>query len=662
MPDGIKVLLNMLAQFTGGRGGIDHVIVNYGLAAIFYGILFLVVRTKYRDDRQPRERLLVFGFAFAMGRELFMIFMAVLQALGFVGAAQLHAVFPPFEHLLLNIGLVLIAGAFLRYLLDDAPLARKFLWAGISAAVVCYVVTAWPWAARLAAQPTTTFGKTWYDLLWHVNASWWLALAAGILFFRVRGKTRNFVLSAVALYFLYEFLKIPDILLDEAYENVFAPLRVAMYLAAIPLIGFVYIHEQSLERQKHLLHLEDQVRARTQAEQLAQAKTTFLTTLSHEIRTPMNGVIGMTQLLSQTSLSSEQREFVSTIHQSGEAMLHVLNDTLDYAKIEAGRLELEHRPFKLLALANECSALFAYQARQTGIPLGFKLEGVPQTVVGDALRIRQVLLNLLGNAYKFTREGRISLRITVAGEAADQRSLRFEVQDTGPGMSLEQQTRMFQAFGQVDASIARRYGGSGLGLAISQNLVKLMRGDIGVQSTLGQGSTFWFTVPLELAIEPEVLPVTAAHSKQATAKNHHQFPQLRVLVADDNAVNRLVMSSQLKHLGIQARMVEDGAQALNLMLTEHAAFDLVFMDCEMPHLDGYQAAERLRQWEEAERCKPLFICGASSHAMSEFRERALGAGMNSFITKPLRIEDLEQVLQTVVARQQPVSVDVMPAL
>ncbi len=252
LPHWIKVFLDLLSQFTGGRGGIDHVIVNYAAAGILYAVLFIVARKKYRTDPQPRERMLQWGFGFAAGREFFMVGMAAIQTLGWLSPLELHKVFPPFEHFLLGVGLILIAGAFLSYLINDASLARKYIQFGVASAVLAYALTAWPWATLLAANPKMVFGKTWYDLYWHANASIWILIAAHVLVNRTSGRVRNLVITALALFFLYEFLKIPDILLDEVYENIFAPIRVLLYLLAIPILGYIYVREQAIERQHNL--------------------------------------------------------------------------------------------------------------------------------------------------------------------------------------------------------------------------------------------------------------------------------------------------------------------------------------------------------------------------------------------------------------------------
>ncbi|HET8730777.1 MAG TPA: ATP-binding protein, partial [Moraxellaceae bacterium] len=393
-------------------------------------------------------------------------------------------------------------------------------------------------------------------------------------------------------------------------------------------------------------------RARSEAEREAQVKGAFLATMSHEIRTPMNGVIGMTQLLSETRLDVEQQHYVSTIRRSCEALLRILNDILDYSKIEAGRLQIETVAFDLRQLLEECGSLFSPHSRQSGIPLELELaDDLPSRVSGDPVRIRQVLINLLGNAFKFTRQGQIVLRVRVQRRRADAgKELRFEVQDTGIGIADVQRARLFESFSQGDSSITRKYGGTGLGLSICRLLVDLMGGEIGVHTVYGKGSMFWFTLPLKTAegVLPEadsVPPDEAAGMPVAPATG------LRVLVVEDNPVNQQVIAGFLRRHGITPRVVGDGVEALHVLTAERQHFDAVFMDCEMPNMDGYTATERIRQWERAEQRTPVFICGVSAHVIREYRDRALAIGMDDFIAKPLQRTELERILAILKSQQ-----------
>jgi signal transduction histidine kinase/ActR/RegA family two-component response regulator len=648
IPDWINTLLNMVAQLTGGRGGIDNVIVNFVLAAVLYGVMFAVARAKYRQDHSPREYLLLWGFGLGLAREVFMIALAVVQALGGVDKVALHVIFPPLEHAVRTASLIVVAAAYLRYLLDDVALTRRYLKIALAATALSYAATFWWWAGFITANPTAKFGQVWPDWVFHINSSTWFAVAGLILATRTQGWKRNMVVTAFFCFFVGDFLKLPDMATGEVYEKIYAPISRLFYFAGLLTIGYIYVRESALEVRQYTQTLQAEVRARTVAEQAAQAKGNFLATMSHEIRTPMSGVIALAQLLEQTPLTPEQRTFVRTINHSGETTLQILNDILDYSKIEAGQLDIEYRPLKLLAVAEECRSLFLHQSRASGVPLEVVLGDIPKLVVGDPLRVRQVLINLLGNAYKFTEQGKVVLRMSSEPQGANHTTIRFEVQDSGTGMTAAQQSRLFEVFTQGDVSIARRYGGTGLGLSICYQLVQLMHGEIGVCSEPGEGSLFWFTLPFDTLQDA---PDTRAPAHyDAPALTRPQFAGLRVLVVDDHPVNRMVLAAQLGRFGITPRIAHDGAEALSLLQSEHDAFDLVFMDCEMPRMDGYTSTQSLRTWEQAQHRQPLFVCGASAHAMAEFQARGLAAGMNEFITKPLRMEQVQQVLTTVASR------------
>jgi signal transduction histidine kinase/CheY-like chemotaxis protein/HPt (histidine-containing phosphotransfer) domain-containing protein len=377
--------------------------------------------------------------------------------------------------------------------------------------------------------------------------------------------------------------------------------------------------------------LQGEVEERRAAEQRARAadlaKGEFLANMSHEIRTPMNGVIGMADLLSRAHLPPEQQRQVEAIASSAETLLRLVDDILDLSKIEAGRLEIHETDYVLSEIAEGVVRLLAPRAAAKGLALRLEMApGLPPGLRGDPTRLRQVLLNLVGNAIKFTLRGYVLLRI-------EQRApgwLHFMVRDTGIGISPEDQARLFSAFVQADSSAARQFGGTGLGLAISRHLVELMGGTIGVESTRGQGSTFWFRLPgrpAGLATQPIPLPAADA------------IPGLRALVVEDNPINQQVVQAQLTALGIASDAVTDGLAALEVLA--HQRFDVVLMDCQLPGLDGYETTRRLREWEKDRRTPVIAV---TAHALRGEREKCLAAGMDGYLAKPFRLEDLRTAL------------------
>ncbi len=544
------------------------------------------------------------------------------------------------------------------------------------------------------------------------------------------------------------------------------------------------------EREQHLqtkLKAQEEEMRTKQALALAQsesrAKSMFLATMSHEIRTPMNGVLGMTELLEATELSQQQQQFVQVIHSSGSALLNIINDILDYSKIEAGKMDIELIDMDLDNLLLECASIFSMTAEQKRLEFLASIE--PQTPVfiqSDPTRLRQILLNLLSNAFKFTHRGCITLRVHTVCET-EHSHLHFEVSDTGIGMTEEQLTRLFEAFNQADISTTRQFGGTGLGLSISKRLVDLMQGTMTVTSQIGKGTTFAVAIPYQPATQAYVhdhyVPLTALHgqrilfvddsieftqimTEQAQAwgmiadaihdgehalalmqqrhEQHYPYdmvaldmrmpsmsgldvahkmagnPQLRdikrilltamrmppnkeellqvglslviqkpttanslrdalltlmgcqeqyrssndkrqdlsivqqvleqkhLLIAEDNAVNQMVIIGMLKRLGITADVANHGKEALALYQQKPRHYHLVLMDCEMPEMDGYQATQQIRQWEQTHNMPPVNIVALTAHAMRDQQQRCLNAGMDDFLTKPLAFERLKQML------------------
>ena len=386
------------------------------------------------------------------------------------------------------------------------------------------------------------------------------------------------------------------------------------------------------------------------AEAGSRAKDGFMATMSHELRTPFNGLLGMLELVQDDPLSARQRDHIATAQASGQHLLGLLNDMLDSAKLEAGGLQPHLEPFDLGALVHEVASLTAIDAKAHGVRFHPATTAeAPPWVRGDSFRIRQILLNLLTNAVKFSPQGDVWLRVRSAA-AGDEGSLsagpprvEFIVTDTGIGMDADAVERLFKRFSQADSSISRRFGGTGLGLEISRNLARLMGGDITVQSQPGRGSVFTLTLPLLACDAPATSPTR--HTTKAARAGATAADSLRVLVAEDHPVNRRLMQSHLEQLGCTPDMVEDGQQALAAV--QDQVPDLILMDLHMPHLNGFEATRAIRRLPGA--AGQVCIVALTADAQSEVRDQALAAGMNHFLTKPVRRADLREMLQRHVA-------------
>lgn len=379
--------------------------------------------------------------------------------------------------------------------------------------------------------------------------------------------------------------------------------------------------------------------ARDAAIASARQKSEFLAMMSHEIRTPMNGVLGMLGALLDSELTEDQRDVAETAKESADALLTLLNDILDYSKIEAGKLGFETSDFDLRAAIDSVIDLLAENARTKHLALRCDIaSNVPRRVRGDAGRFRQVLVNLLGNAIKFTQRGSVMLRVS---RDSDER-LRFAVIDTGIGIPAEAQSKLFAPFVQADSSTTRRFGGTGLGLAISRRLVEMMGGEIGLVSTPGAGSTFTFTVAFERAQEP--MPIEVPRIAAPTRIPPQRTPRARLLLAEDSLVNQKVAVRMLEKLGYRVDLVSNGREAVEAV--HRMPYDLVLMDCHMPEMDGFTATRLLR----AQLRSRLPIIALTASAMQEDRDRCLQCGMDDVLTKPVREQELESVLKKWLAQ------------
>ncbi|MCF8219644.1 MAG: response regulator [Bacteroidales bacterium] len=386
-----------------------------------------------------------------------------------------------------------------------------------------------------------------------------------------------------------------------------------------------------------------ETRARQKAEEATKSKSRFLANMSHEIRTPLNGILGMTDIMKDTSLTNEQKEYLDTISSSGDSLLEIINDVLDFSKIESSQMAIDKHPFQLEKEILELKKILYHKAEQKGIELKTSIsEEIPANLFGDSSRIRQILTNLVNNAVKFTHEGYVKISVSKTHDKFDNPLLLYEVTDTGIGIQQENLDKLFHEFSQAEIDTSKKYGGTGLGLAISKMLAEAMEGEIGVKSIYGNGSTFWFTLPLE---EPSKKDQPEATKEQDNSPENKKAQNLKILLAEDNKINQKVTGAVLKKMGAEVTLAENGKIAIEKYQQEK--FNLFIADLQMPVMDGIEAIEKIREIEKKENYPHLPIVVMTASITSDIKEKCEQVGVDGFLDKPFKSTDVDNLLQKI---------------
>jgi signal transduction histidine kinase/FixJ family two-component response regulator len=429
-------------------------------------------------------------------------------------------------------------------------------------------------------------------------------------------------------------------------KRTFIVLIISRLLTILGLSGIVIL---SLLVIRHILRQQQLIKelaqanrseteARQQAIESASVKEQFLANMSHEIRTPINSVIGFTNLIQKTTMTAEQQQFVNLIQSASENLLTIINDILDISKIEAGMLRIEKNPFSLRGLCSSIETMFYHKAREKNLSFSLYIQdNIPDTLTGDAVRLTQILVNLISNAIKFTQKGGIAINITTNAQTSDHVRLRFSVKDSGIGITADKLDAIFERFQQGETDTTRKYGGTGLGLSIVRNLVQLQGGQINVDSEPGKGTEFIFEIEYSLVPVGETIPASLAEKAEISAG---AFPDARVLVVEDNAMNQLLIKFTFQSWKVNYELADNGSKAIEWL--QRATFHLVLLDIQMPLMDGYATAQAIRQ----ELKSNIPIIAMTAHALAGEREKCLSYGMNDYISKPIHEKELYGLLKT----------------